>query len=90
MVRMWSRGLGRENVGIDFGEIKVLTLSEAIEYMAEPAREPLLKNLDTKKVITLSGRMVPTGWDFVITMGIMDFIKVTWKLVTFKIFKLFF
>ena len=90
MIRMWSRGLGRENMGISLGETKVMTLSEAIDYMAKPAREPLLNNVETTKVIALSGKMVPTGWDFVITMGKKDFFQITCKLFTFKLFRLFF
>ena len=90
-MRMWSRGLGRQNLGIDFVDIRVMTLSEALDYMADEAREPLLKELESKKVITLSGKMLPpTGWEFVITMGFKDLFTVAWKLFHWKIIKLFF
>ena len=90
-MRMWSRGLGRQNLGINFDDIKVMTLSEAIAYMAVEAREPLLSELKSKKVIALSGKMLPpTGWEFVITMGFKDLFTVAWKLINWKCIKLFF
>jgi len=90
-MRMWSRGLGRQNLGINFDDIKVMTLSEAIAYMAAEAREPLLSELKSKKVIALSGKMLPpTGWEFVITMGFKDLFTVAWKLMHWKLIKLFF
>lgn len=90
-MRMWSRGLGRQNLGINFDDIKVMTLSEAIDYMAEEAREPLLNELESKKVIALTGKMLPpTGWEFVIIMGFKDLFTVARKLITWKAIKLFF
>lgn len=32
-MRMWSRGLGRQNLGINLSEIKIMTLDEALDYM---------------------------------------------------------
>ena len=90
-MRMWSRGLGRQNLGINFSDIKIMTLQEAIDYMVEEAREPLLGELETKKVIALSGKMLPpTGWEFVITMGFKDLFTMAVKLMNWKLIKLFF
>ncbi|MDY6971239.1 MAG: hypothetical protein SV775_02810 [Thermodesulfobacteriota bacterium] len=90
-MRMWSRGLGRQNLGIDFKDIRVMTLAEALDFMADEAREPLLKELESKKVITLSGKMLPpTGWEFVITMGFKDLFTVARKFIHWKIIKVFF
>ena len=90
-MRMWSRGLGRMNLGIDFKDIKVMTLSEAIEYMPESAREPLLSNLEDKKVITFCGKMLPpTGWEFVITFSKKDLLTILLKCMNRKLLGLFF
>ena len=90
-MRMWSRGLGRQNLGINLSEINVMTLDEATDYMVKEAVEPLLMELDGQRVVALSGKMLPpTGWEFVITMGLKDILAITWKLVTWKTVKSFF
>jgi len=90
-MRMWSRGLGRQNLGINLSDVRVLTLDEALDFMADEAEEPLLKELDSRKVIALTGKMLPpTGWEFVITMGFKDLFAVAVKLITWKVIKLFF
>ena len=90
-MRMWSRGLGRQNLGINLSETKVMTLDEALDYMAKEATEPLLQELDSRRVIAISGKMLPpTGWEFVITMGLKDMLAITWKLVSWKTVKSFF
>ena len=87
-MRMWSRGLGRQNIGIKLSEINVMSLDEALDYMLKEARKPLLQELDGQKVVTLSGKMLPpVGWEFVITMGFKDIISVAWKLVSWKTVK---
>ena len=59
--------------------------------MADETREPLLKELESKKVIALSGKMLPpTGWEFVTAMGFKDVFSVAWKLLHWKIIKVFF
>ena len=90
-MRMWSRGLGRQNIGINLSETKVMTLDEALDYMAKEATAPLLEELDSRRVVTISGKMLPpTGWEFVITMGFKDILAITWKLVSWKTVKSFF
>jgi hypothetical protein len=90
-MRMWSRGLGRQNLGIDLSEVNVMTLEEATDYMVNEAVEPLLKELDGRKIVALSGKMLPpTGWEFVITMDLKDFFAITWKLLSWKTIKSFF
>lgn len=90
-MRMWSRGLGRQNLGINFDDIKIMTLSEALDYMADEAKEPLLKELTSKKIVALSGKMLPpTGWEFVITMSFKDLFTMAIKLVHWKLIKVFF
>ena len=87
-MRMWSRGLGRQNIGINLSEIRVMGLNEALDFMLKEAREPLLEELDSQKVVALSGKMLPpTGWEFVITLGFKDLFAMAWKLVTWKTFK---
>jgi len=90
-MRMWSRGLGRQNIGINLSETKVMTLDEALDYMAKEATAPLLEELDSRRVVAISGKMLPpTGWEFVITMGLKDILAITWKLVSWKTVKSFF
>jgi hypothetical protein len=90
-MRMWSRGLGRQNLGINLSEINVMTLDEATNFMVKEAVEPLLVELEGRKVVTLSGKMLPpTGWEFVITLDLKDFFAVTWKLLSWKTIKSFF
>ena len=87
-MRMWSRGLGRQNIGISLSETTVMTLDEALAFMLKEARGPLLEELDSQKVIALSGKMLPpTGWEFVITLGFKDLLSVAWKLVSWKTVK---
>jgi hypothetical protein len=88
---MWSRGLGRQNLGINLSEIEIMTLKEATDYMAKEAVKPLLSELDGRRVITLSGKMQPpTGWEFVITLDLKDIFAVTFKLLSWKTIKSFF
>lgn len=90
-MRMWSRGLGRQNIGINLSETKVMTLDEALNYMVKEATSSLLKELDSRRVVAISGKMLPpTGWEFVITMGLKDILAITWKLVSWKTVKSFF
>jgi hypothetical protein len=87
-MRMWSRGLGRQNIGISLSETTVMTLDEALEFMLKEARDPLLEELDSQKVVALSGKMLPpTGWEFVITLGFKDLFSVAWNLVSWKTVK---
>jgi len=87
-MRMWSRGLGRQNIGIKLSEVNVMNLDEALDYMLKEARNPLLGALDTQRVIALSGKMLPpTGWEFVIAMDLKDLLAITWKLLSWKTVK---
>ncbi|MBF7083013.1 hypothetical protein IT084_08490 [Desulfallas sp. Bu1-1] len=79
------------NLGIDFRNIKLMTLSEAIEYMPESAREPLLSSLENRKVIAFTGKMLPpTGWEFVMVMGAKDLFTILLKCVNIRFLNLFF
>ena len=72
-MRMWSRGLGVQNLGINLSEINIMTLDEALNFMVNEAQKPLLRELGNQKVIALSGKMLPpTGWEFVITLGFKE------------------
>ena len=90
-MRMWSRGLGRMNVGIDVADTEVKTFKEAIDFMPEPAREPLLDELESRKCIVLSGKMMPpVGWEFTIFFSKKDIFSMAFKLLfSRKIFGLF-
>ena len=55
-MRMWSRGLGRQNIGINLSDTRVMDLNEALDFMLKEAREPLLGELDGQKVVALSGK----------------------------------
>ena len=43
-MRMWSRGLGRQNIGISLSEKTVMTLDEALGYMLKA----MIKSLENK------------------------------------------
>lgn len=82
-MRMWSRGLGRKNLGIRFADVTVMSLADALNTMPQPAVEDLIKEINSNKVIALSGRMLPpTGWDFVIVFERADIIHIIRKMLT--------
>ena len=65
-----------------------MSLDEALDYMLKEARNPLLGELNTQRVVALSGKMLPpTGWEFVITMDLKDLIAITWRLLSWKTVK---
>ena len=91
-MRMWSRGLGRMNIGIDATDMEMKTFKEAIDFMPEPSRAPLLDEIETRKCIVLSGKMMPpVGWEFTIFFSKRDLFLMAFKMLfSIKIFGLFF
>ncbi|SPD75444.1 hypothetical protein PITCH_A610002 [uncultured Desulfobacterium sp.] len=87
-MRMWSRGLGRQNLGINLLDTKLMTLDEALDYMMSEAKGPMLREIKSENVICLSGKILPpTGWEFVIVLEIKDIFIVAWKLTSWKTLK---
>lgn len=91
-MRMWSRGLGRNNIGLRFGSnALVMTLKEALGTMPEEAQELLLNEINTGKVIAVSGKMLPpVGWEYVIVFELKDLLSMAYKLIRPKLWHLFF
>ena len=91
-MRMWSRGLGSSNIGIDATDTEIRTFEEAINFMPEPSKKPLLDALETRKCIVLSGKMMPpVGWEFTIFFSKKDIFSMAFKMLfSRKIFGLFF
>lgn len=88
---MWSRGLGRKNLGIDFSKVTVLSLDEALNTMPAGATDDLVKEVSSDKVIALSGKILPpTGWDFVIVFERKDIFAIIFKLLNMKALRLLF
>lgn len=91
-MRLWSRGLGKSNLGIDFRKVQVLTLGEALDVMPQQAADQLAKHISTNNVIAVSGKVLPpTGWEFVIVFERADLLTLLVKLLfSRKITKLVF
>lgn len=91
-MRMWSRGLGNSNIGIDPADTEIRTFEEAIDFMPEPSKKPLLDALENRKCIVLSGKMMPpVGWEFTIFFSKKDLFSIAFKMLfSRKIFGLFF
>ena len=92
-MRMWSRGLGRSNIGLIFsGEsATVMTVEEAMKTMPDDAQKLLIKEIHTGKVIAVAGKMLPpTGWEYVIVFELKDLFTLTLKLLRPKLWNLFF
>lgn len=90
-MRMWSRGLGRKNLGIDLGKVTVLSLEEAVARMPSSAADDLVRQISSDKLIALSGKVLPPiGWDFVIIFERKDIFAILLKLLNFKAIKLLF
>lgn len=89
-MRMWSRGLGKQNLGINLSDAKLMSLDEALEYMMSEAKGPLLQEIEDTNVICMSGKILPpTGWEFVIALTFKDILTVAWKLASWKVVKSF-
>ncbi len=93
-MRMWSRGLGKENLGLSLDEADVKTLDEALAGMPEAARERLVANLNGSKGtgLTVTGKISPpVGWEYVIVINKKDVISLLRKMIfNRKSLKLFF
>jgi hypothetical protein len=83
-MRLWSRGLGKSNVGIDFGAVQVRSLDEALDEMPAQAAELLSAEVSTDKLVTFSGTIAPTGWDFVILFERRDLLSILLRLLRSK------
>ena len=83
-MRLWSRGLGKSNVGIDFGAVQVRGLDEALQEMPTQAAELLSAEVSTDKLVAFSGTIAPTGWDFVILFERKDLLSILSKLLRNK------
>ena len=91
-MKMWSRGLGKENLSLEFDVATVRTLEEALETMPPPARERLLLGLNGSKgrCLAITGKIAPpVGWEYVILLERKDVFKLFGKILTLKLFKLF-
>ncbi len=91
-MKMWSRGLGKENLDLKFDVATVRTLDEALETMPAPARERLLSELNGSrgKCLTITGKISPpVGWEYVILLQRKDVFSLFGKLLTCKLVKLF-
>lgn len=89
---MWSRGLGKENLQLEFDKGTVRTLDEALEGMPPPAKECFVKKLngDSSHCITITGKISPpVGWEYVIYFSRKDVFMLLRKLITLKTIKLF-
>jgi hypothetical protein len=80
-MRLWSRGLGKSNVGIDFGAVQVHSLDEVLNEMPTQAAELLSPEVSTDKLVAFSGTIEPTGWDFVILFERKDLSSILLKLL---------
>jgi len=88
---MWSRGLGKQNLGIDLSKTTPMTLDEALDFMMNEAKGPMLQEIKSQNVICLSGKILPpTGWEFVIVFELKDIFTVAWKLASWKTIKTLF
>lgn len=83
-MRLWSRGLGKSNVGIDFGAVQVLSVGDALHEMPGQAAELLSAEVSTDKLVAFSGKISPTGWDFVILFERKDLLSILLKLLRSK------
>jgi hypothetical protein len=91
-MKMWSRGLGKENLSLEFDVATVRTLDEALETMPPPARERLLLGLNGSRgrCLAITGKISPpVGWEYVILLERKDVFKLFGKILTVKLFKLF-
>jgi len=91
-MRMWSRGLGRSNIGLKFDDnAVVMTVAEVLGTMPEEARKLLLKEIHTGRVIAVSGKMMPpVGWEYAIVFELKDILTLACKMIRPKIWHLFF
>ena len=92
-MRMWSRGLGRSNIGIVFegDAATVMTVKDAMTTMPDDAQKLLIKEIHTGRVIAVSGKMLPpTGWEYVIVFELKDLVTLTLKFLRPKLWNLFF
>ncbi len=91
---MWSRGLGKENLGLCLDDADVKTLDEALEGMPEAARERLLGSLNGNRNngLTVTGKIAPpVGWEYVIFIDRKDIFCLLKKMIfNRKTLKLFF
>ena len=51
-MRLWSRGLGKSNVGIDFGAVQVLSVGDALNEMPGQAAELLSAEVSTDRLVS--------------------------------------
>ncbi len=92
-MRMWSRGLGKENLGLCFIDAEIKTFDEALDTMPPTAKERLLASVNGKKSrsLAVSGKISPpVGWEYVILIERSDVFYLLRKLLTLKTLKLFF
>ncbi len=83
-MRLWSRGLGKSNVGIDFGAVQVLSVGDALYEMPDQAAELLSAEVSTDRLVAFSGTISPTKWDFVILFERKDLLSILFKLLCSK------
>ncbi len=93
-MRVWSRGLGRENLGLSLDQATIKTLDEVLEAMPDEARERFIARINGNRrggCLALTGNMLPpAGWQSVIFIERKDVFHLLRKLITLKLFRLFF
>ncbi len=92
-MKMWSRGLGKENLTLKFDVATVRTLDEALETMPAPAQERFLVGLNGTrgKCLAITGKIAPpVGWEYVILLERKDLLSLFGKIFTRRLIKLFF
>lgn len=84
-MRMWSRGLGKENLGLCFSDADIKSVDEALAEMPEGAKDRLLASVNGRKKysVTVTGRISPpVGWDYVILLERKDIFTLLWKMIS--------
>jgi hypothetical protein len=91
-MRMWSRGLGKENLSINLNQIMIKTFDEGLVSMPDAAKERFSANSsgNKRRCLTVTGKIdPPVGWEFVILISIKDVFRILPKFITLKVWRLF-
>lgn len=92
-MRMWSRGLGKDNLGLSLVDAKLKTIDEALSEMPEAAKLKFIASVDGRKhhMMAVTGKVSPpVGWEYVILLERKDVFALAWKMLsTLKTLKLF-
>lgn len=84
-MRMWSRGLGKENLGLALSEATIKTLDEALAGMPDAAKERLVASVNGSRgnMLAVTGKISPpVGWEYVILLDRKDIVSLLKKVVS--------